>query len=313
MGDWMWWIMTCGISLYFVMLLLDFNKPSKKLMDQIDSQEQRRREMEMRATKLQEDIIQIKSRSEDIDLQMEDLEQRRKDLLPDANKRRMIPIEAGPFPMGSRAEDSPDSERPAHPVHLSAFYIDAYPVTNQDYREFVNCVGYKTPIHWQRGNPPMGLARHPVVNVSWQDAKAYADWMGARLPTEAEWEKASRGSDERLYPWGNRFVEDRCNALGSVGTTVPVDEFALGRSPYNIWDMSGNVYEWCEDFWDESYYQYSPSTNPKGPEGGQERVIRGGFFGETRANVRTTHRNSSPETHTRETIGFRLAHDSDEM
>ena len=201
MGDWMWWIMTCGISLYFVMLLLDFNKPSKKLMDQIDSQEQRRREMEMRATKLQEDIIQIKSRSEDIDLQMEDLEQRRKDLLPDANKRRMIPIEAGPFPMGSRAEDSPDSERPAHPVHLSAFYIDAYPVTNQDYREFVNCVGYKTPIHWQRGNPPMGLARHPVVNVSWQDAKAYADWMGARLPTEAEWEKASRGSDERLYPW----------------------------------------------------------------------------------------------------------------
>jgi len=311
MDDWTWWIMTCGISLYFVMILLDFNKPSKKLMDQIDSQEQRRREIELRLTTLEDNIVQIKSRSEDIDLQMEDLEQRRKELLPEANTQRMNFVEAGKFTMGSDEESSPDSERPAHPVNLTPFYIDTYPVTNQDYHEFVNCTGYKAPIHWQRGNPPMGLVRHPVVNVSWQDAKAYAEWMGARLPTEAEWEKAARGNDERLYPWGNRFAEDRCNAGGASGTTLPVDEFALGRSAYNVWDMSGNVYEWCEDFWDESYYQYSPSTNPKGPEGGQERVIRGGFFGETRDNVRATHRASSPETHTRETIGFRLAHDAD--
>ena len=144
MGDWMWWIMTCGISLYFVMLLLDFNKPSKKLMDQIDSQEQRRREMELRQTKLQDDIVQIKSRSEDIDLQMEDLEQRRKDLLPDANKRRMIHVPAGQFTMGGRQEDSPDSERPAHPVHLSSYYIDAYPVTNQDSR-YASLVRYLCP------------------------------------------------------------------------------------------------------------------------------------------------------------------------
>ncbi|MDP7361442.1 MAG: SUMF1/EgtB/PvdO family nonheme iron enzyme, partial [Candidatus Latescibacteria bacterium] len=190
MDDWTWWIMTCGISLYFVMILLDFNKPSKKLMDQIDSQEQRRREIELRLTTFEDNIVQIKGRSEDMDLQMEDLEQRRKDLLPDANKQRMIFIEAGQFIMGSHEEASPDSERPAHPVHLPSFYIDAYPVTNQDYHEFVNCVGYKTPIHWQRGNPPVGLVQHPVVNVSWQDAKAYAEWMGARLPTEAEWEKA---------------------------------------------------------------------------------------------------------------------------
>lgn len=305
--SWVWWIMTCVISLYFVMLLLDFNKPSKKLMETIDHQESRRRDMTGRLAKLQEDIVQIRSRSEDQDLQMEDYEQRRKDLLPEANKRRMIEIPGGQFTMGGSQEDSPDSERPAHPVNVSTCRVDPYPVTNQDYREFVNCTGYKTPIHWQRGSYPAGMARHPVVNVSYQDAKAYAEWIGARLPTEAEWEKTARGTDERLYPWGSRFVDDRCNSGNIVGTTLMVDEYPLGRSPYGVWDMSGNVYEWCEDYYDEDYYKYSPSTNPRGPEGGQERVIRGGFFSETRPNVRCTHRSSAPETHTRENVGFRLA------
>ena len=311
MGEWVYWIATCVISLYFVMLLLDFNKPSKKLMERIDHQEGRRREMEQRHLKIQEDIIQFRGRQEAMDLEMEELEQRRVDLLPEANKRRMIHIEAGSFTMGGREEDSPDNERPPHPIHLASYYIDAYPVTNQDYREFINCTGYKVPVHWQRGSYPTGLARHPVANVSWQDAKAYAEWIGARIPFEAEWEKAARGTDDRLYPWGSRFVDDRCNAVNVVGATLPVDEFPLGRSPYGLWDMSGNVYEWCEDHYDEAYYKYSPATNPKGPEGGQERSIRGGFFAETRPNVRTTHRNSAPETHTRENVGFRLAMDAD--
>jgi len=300
--------MTCAISLYFVMLLLDFNKPSKNLMEKIDHQETRRRDMEQRLGKIREEVVQIKSRQQDVDQQVDALEQARMELLPETNKRRMIHIPGGPFTMGGDDEDAPDNERPSHLVHISSFYMDTYPVTNQDYREFVNCTGQTTPIHWQRGTYPTGLARHPVVNVSWYDAKAYADWMDARLPTEAEWEKAARGTDERLYPWGIRFVDgERCNSNNMVGTTLPVDEFPLGRSSYGIWDMSGNVYEWCADYYEESYYRFSPASNPKGPEGGQERVIRGGFFGETRPNVRSTHRNSVAETQTRETVGFRLA------
>ncbi len=313
MGEWAWWIMTCVISLYFVMLLLDFNKPQKKLMEQIDHMEQRRRDMTQKLVRFQEDVVTTKSHSEDLEMQLKETDEARKELQPDANKNRMYKIPGGAFAMGGREEDSPDNQRPAHSVHLSTFFIDPQPVTNQEYREFVNCTGHKTPIHWQGGSSPTGTARHPVVNVSWQDAKAFADWSGCRLPTEAEWEKAARGTDERLYPWGNRFVDgERCNNGNMVGTTLPVDEFPLGRSPYGVWDMSGNVQEWCEDHFDEDSYKFSPATNPRGPEGGQERVMRGGFFSENRPGVRTTHRGSAPETTTRENIGFRLAMSSDE-
>ena len=308
MGDWMWWILTSCISLYFVMLLLDFNKPSTKLMEQIDSQTQRQREMEQRQSKLREDILLTKSRAEDLELQLSELDERRMSLLPEANVRSMQLIDAGPFTMGSTQEDTPDNQRPAHTVQLSAFYMDPYPVTNQNYHEFVTCEGRMAPIHWQGGQFAPGTARHPVVNVSWQDAMAYATWRGARLPTEAEWEKAARGKDERLYPWGNRFVDgERCNNGNVVGTTLPVDEFPLGRSPYGIWDMSGNVSEWCHDYFEETFYQFSPSTNPKGPDGGQERVTRGGFFGDNRPGVRTTQRTGAQEGQTRDTIGFRVA------
>ena len=311
-SSWVWWILTCVIALYFVALLIDFNKPSRILMEHIDNQDVRRREMEQKLKRVQDEMELAKTRQDDLDLEMEELEQRRKDLLPEANKKEMVAIEEGQFSMGGREEDSPDNERPTHPVHLSYYYIGNTPVTNQEYREFVNCTGYKAPIHWQRGTYPTGLAKHPVVNVSYHDAKAYANWKEARLPTEAEWEKAARGNDERLYPWGNRFVDgERCNSNNMVGTTLPVDEFPLGRSPFGCWDMSGNVYEWCEDYYEAGYYDFSPVANPKGPAGGQERVIRGGYFSETRPNVRTTHRSSAAETHTRENVGFRLAIDGD--
>ena len=314
MDEWVFWILTCGFSLYFVVLLLEFNRPSQKLMEQIDNQEVRRQDMQRRLSHAQEQTEEMKGRLAKLEHDMDDLEAKRKDILPEANKWLMVHIPAGPFTMRGRDEDSPRSERPAHTVYQSAYYIGKTPVTNQDYREFVQCTGHRAPIHWQRGTFPPGAGKHPVVNVSWQDARDYADWRSARLPTESEWEKAARGTDERPYPWGTRFTEgERCNANNQIGTTTPVDEWPDGLSFYGVWDMAGNVYEWCYDHYDPEYYKDSPTTNPRGADGGQEQVIRGGSYQETRAALRTTHRIGSPEVSTRDNIGFRLATDAEDV
>ncbi len=189
--------------------------------------------------------------------------------------------------------------------------MDPFPITNADYLEFVSATGYRVPVHWLRGKFPTGTGNHPVVNVTWKDAGAYAGWVGKRLPTEAEWEKTAHGTDERPYPWGDLFVEgERCNSNNMIGTTTQVNEFPDGRSFYGVWDMAGNVYEWCADYYDEEYYKHSPQTNPPGAQGGQERVVRGGSFQETRAGLRCTHRIGAAETHSRDNIGFRCAMDA---
>ena len=250
--EWVYWILTCIFSCDFVVLLLEFNRPSQKLMEQIDTQEARRLEMARRLQAATEGVVEMDSRLERLTNQIDELEESRIAILPEANKRLMVYVPPGPFTMGGRDEDSPRNEQPAHTVHLTVYYIGKTPVTNQEYREFVQCTGYRAPIHWQRGTFPTGMGKHPVTNVTWRDACAYAAWRGAKLPTEAEWEKAARGTDERPYPWGGRFTEgERCNASGLIGTTTPVDEFPEGRSSYEDWDMAGNVYEWCADHYDE--------------------------------------------------------------
>ena len=118
---------------------------------------------------------------------------------------------------------------------------------------------------------------HPIVNVTWFDAKAYADWAGTALPTEAQWEKAARGTDGRLYAWGNKWSED--TSVHSVGKTAPVGSCPTGASPYGALDMTGNVWQWCADWYDPDYYATSPLTNPPGPETGTIRVLRGGSWG----------------------------------
>lgn len=312
MGEWWWWLLTCGFSLYFVVLLLEFNRPAQKLQEQIDNQEMRRIDMARRYDAAQKQIEEMNVRQDALESEMASLEERRQEALPGANRRLMVHIPSGPFVMGGRDEDSPRGERPAHTVFLSDYYMALYPTTNQEYREFTQCTGHRIPIHWQRGTFPAGLGNHPVVNVSWQDAAAFASWRGARLPTEAEWEKAARSTTDEPYPWGSRFQDgERCNGNGAVGTTTPVNEYPEGRSPYGVWDMAGNAYEWCQDYYDEEYYKNSPATNPKGPDGGQERVVRGGSFLETRAVLRCTHRHGVGEVTTRDTIGFRIAMNAD--
>jgi sulfatase modifying factor 1 len=308
MDGWWWWLLTCGFGLYFVILLLEFNRPAQKLQEQIDNQEMRRIDMARRLDSAQKQMVEMQDRQDELDREMQTLEEQRQKALPGANKRLMVHVPSGPFTMGGRDEESPRAERPAHTVFLNDYYIARFPTTNQEYREFVQCTGHRIPIHWQRGTFPTGTGKHPVVNVSWTDAAAFAKWRGARLPTEAEWEKAARGDDERPYPWGPRFTEgERCNGNNQVGMTTPVDEFPEGRSEYGVWDLCGNAYEWCHDFYDEEYYKNSPTTNPKGPEGGQERVVRGGCYMESRAGLRATHREGVVEVTTRDTIGFRIA------
>jgi len=191
----------------------------------------------------------------------------------------MVVIPAGEFLMGSAEGDDQAvaSEKPARLIYLDAFAIDVLPVTVAQYRAFCLATGHPMP-----PEPTWGWRdTHPVVNVSWFDAELYCDWAGKRLPTEAEWEKAARGTDGRLYPWCDIWEPFRGHSLldteHEVGT-VPVGGYPEGISPNGVLDMAGNVWEWCADWYDPYYYLWGPQENPHGPESGHSRVLRGGSW-----------------------------------
>jgi len=191
----------------------------------------------------------------------------------------MILIPEGEFIMGSPEGEGDYDERPQHTVFLDAFYIDKYEVTNAQYKQFMDATGHEAPAYWddERFNQP----NQPVVGVIWHDAVAYAKWAGKRIPTEAEWEKAARGTDGRIYPWGNEWDNSKCNSdVGNDGYqyTAPVGSFLAGASPYGVMDMAGNVWEWVADRYGDNYYSQSPQQNPKGPDSGSMRVLRGGSW-----------------------------------
>ena len=228
-------------------------------------------------------------------------------------------VPAGEFSMGSARSDrsARDNERPQHQVHLDAFYIGRYPVTQAQYARFVQQMGHRVPFYetdwtkpysWDLGEktPPPGRLDHPVVLVNWDDAVAFCRWAGLRLPSEAEWEKAARGTDGRIYPWGNTWDPALCNSHeGKKGETTPVGAYSTGGdSPYGCADMAGNAWEWCADRYDESYYASSPGRNPPGPEAGDTRVLRGGSWNYVSGYQRAAHRNSNyPDF--RDYLGFR--------
>lgn len=199
---------------------------------------------------------------------------------------------------------------PEHAVYLDAYYIDKYEVTNEQYKKFVDETGYRMPRCWNdaRFNRP----NQPIVGISWEDAVAYATWVGKRLPTEAEWEKAARGADRRLWPWGNKFDKDKCNVWESLlKETTPVGKYEHGKSPYGCYDMAGNAWEWCADYYDQNYYAASPSKSPRGPEVGQQRTIRGGGFLYYGHYARCAARYRVPPYSQSPQIGFRCAKTSE--
>ena len=191
---------------------------------------------------------------------------------------KMILIPAGKFIRGT--DNRLPDEGPQHTLYLDAFYIDEYEVTNLQYKKFIDATRRPPPQDFVNGNYPDGKADHPVVYVSWFDAKAYCAWADKRLPTDKEWEKAARGTDGRTYPWGDEFDINKVNSpvrwaqLHIEGDTTPVGAFEGGKSPYGLYDTSGNVWEWTAS----RYEQYPGNTRPSENYGGNYRVLKGGSW-----------------------------------
>lgn len=264
----------------------------------------------------------------------------------------MVLIPAGEFLMGSPEDGASfDDERPQRRVYLRSFLIDRYEVTNARYKPFLDATGHSEPNHqklefrlWFHGRPFPGSEQHPVVNVNWWDAVAYCQWLGKRLPTEAEWEKAARGTDGRRYPWGNNWEFTKVNSAsywaghtiefkdgvewtafwvsgdgarishergirGEV-LTLPVGNFPEGVSPYGLFDMAGNASEWVQDWYEPYAYLNAPLSDPQGPNGQLLKVVRGGSWLKPARNIRTSDRDYGFPADRASGIGFRCAKDA---
>ncbi|MBX7221838.1 MAG: SUMF1/EgtB/PvdO family nonheme iron enzyme [Blastocatellia bacterium] len=215
----------------------------------------------------------------------------------------MAYVPAGYFQMGSSA--GLPNERPPHLVFLDAFFIDKTEVTNAQFRRFCEKTGRafpagpRTDLDYFHKKPDF-----PVINVSWEDAVAYAAWVGKRLPTEAEWEKAARGGLEgKLFPWGDDITPFHAN----FGLQHPVRVASYFPNAYGVYDMTGNVWEWCRDWYDADYYRVAPPANPTGPAEGKERVLRGGSAEGGKASLRVSFRHWMLPTARSSDIGFRCA------
>jgi len=242
------------------------------------------------------------------------------DEITDDNGTIMVLVPAGEFQMGGNDMNAEPDEKDIHTVYLDDYYIDKFEVTNVAYQACVDASICKPPIQTDSftrsdyyGVPEYD--EYPVVYVNWNMAKAYCEWRGARLPTEAEWEKAARGSeDDRFYPWGTGTIDCQIanyyGANGCYGGTTRTGSYEDGKSPYNVYDMAGNVWEWVADWYSETYYQVSPTSNPTGPDSGQSRVLRGGSWNRQEYDVRVPNRNKYGPNYYNFDIGFRCASDA---
>lgn len=243
----------------------------------------------------------------------------------------MVKIPAGTFLMGSDKKVDRNAYQPEFPqrkVYLDAYEIDKYEVTTVQFLKFVLATDRKPLIDWQYegGNFQETMASHPVMHVSWFDADAYCRWAGKRLPTSAEWEKAARGEDGRIYPWGNEPaglsranfgrtglsgpVRDRPERLLLYPPIISVDKYDNAVSPYGVFQLAGNVAEWTADWYDPHYYKTAPDRNPKGPEKGTQRAFRGGGWIDSTPSVRPAQRNGTDPNTKMNWLGFRCARDA---
>jgi len=225
----------------------------------------------------------------------------------------MVFVSEGDFMMGSNISDAAD-EKPSHPVFLDSYYIDKFEVTNARYKACVDVGQCDPPKHpyffpdspkkTYYGNSQYD--NYPVIYVDWNMAKAYCEWRSARLPSEAEWEKAARGdTGDYIYPWGDDLKCLQANYLKCMNRTSVVGSYEAGKSPYGAYDMAGNVLEWVADLYSANYYQTSPGQNPLGPDSGQSRIVRGGSW--TKFDVRVTNRIGVAPNSATFDIGFRCA------
>jgi len=223
----------------------------------------------------------------------------------------MVSIPAGLFTRGTIAGGF--DEQPVKRVRLDGYAIDKYEVTNHQYAAFVAATNHRKagpPSRYAKNMARMRGANQPVVYVSWNDADAYCRWKGKRLPTEAEWEKAMRGGDKRLWPWGNEVDPLATNwavARDGYDVTAPVGSFPRDVSPFGVADGAGNVIEWVADWYGEDVYGTPADRNPKGPEFGTYKVLRGGAYTTSGTDVRVTSRSKMVPDFRDETIGFRCA------
>ena len=233
-----------------------------------------------------------------------------------AGEAGMISIPGGSFLRG-RSQALPDDgvkwfptllkdDRPVRRIVIDPFYMDKHEVTNRQFGEFISATGRPAPYYWSDGKPPEGRQSHPVVNINWEEAAAYCEWAGRRLPTEAEWERASRGLREgATYPWGEDEPNKQLARFDGIDGAGTVCQFR--KNDFGLCDMAGNVWEWCADWYEKDYYPQAPEKNPPGPPQGTYRVLRGGSWADAAKYLTCAHRSFARPDERSPNIGFRCA------